>query len=94
MVTKLAPRRFASLAMGAWFFSMFISDLAAGFVAGAVEKVERGVDRQFFETSAGTKTALLETGGRNYPERKYLRAFDAILGVLNVLSFAPGAFPR
>jgi POT family proton-dependent oligopeptide transporter len=42
MVTKLAPRRFASLAMGAWFFSMFISDLAAGFVAGAVEKVERG----------------------------------------------------
>jgi len=42
MVTKLAPRRFASLAMGAWFFSFFISDLAAGFVAGAVEKVERG----------------------------------------------------
>jgi POT family proton-dependent oligopeptide transporter len=42
MVTKLAPRRFASLAMGAWFFSFSISDLAAGFVAGAVEKVERG----------------------------------------------------
>jgi POT family proton-dependent oligopeptide transporter len=42
MVTKLAPKRLASLAMGAWFFSMFISDLAAGFVAGAVEKVEKG----------------------------------------------------
>jgi POT family proton-dependent oligopeptide transporter len=42
MVTKLAPARFASLAMGAWFFSMFISDLLAGFIAGAVEKVEKG----------------------------------------------------
>jgi POT family proton-dependent oligopeptide transporter len=42
MVTKLAPARFASLAMGAWFFSFFISDLSAGFVAGAVEKVEKG----------------------------------------------------
>jgi POT family proton-dependent oligopeptide transporter len=42
MVTKLAPARFASLAMGAWFFSMFISDLMAGFIAGTVEKVEKG----------------------------------------------------
>jgi proton-dependent oligopeptide transporter, POT family len=42
MVTKLAPKRFASLAMGAWFFSMFISDLAAGLIAATVEKVERG----------------------------------------------------
>jgi len=42
MVTKLAPARFASLAMGAWFFSMFVSDLLAGFIAGAVEKVEKG----------------------------------------------------
>jgi POT family proton-dependent oligopeptide transporter len=42
MVTKLAPARFASLAMGAWFFSFFISDLLAGFIAGAVEKVEQG----------------------------------------------------
>ncbi len=42
MVTKLAPARFASLAMGAWFFSMFISDLLAGFIAGAVEEVEKG----------------------------------------------------
>jgi len=42
MVTKLAPARFASLAMGAWFFSMFISDLLAGFIAGTVEKVEKG----------------------------------------------------
>ena len=42
MVTKLAPARFASLAMGAWFFSMFISDLLAGLLAGTVEKVEKG----------------------------------------------------
>jgi len=42
MVTKLAPKRFASLAMGAWFFSMFIADLSAGLVAGTVEKVEKG----------------------------------------------------
>jgi POT family proton-dependent oligopeptide transporter len=42
MVTKLAPVRFASLAMGAWFFSMFISDLLAGLLAGTVEKVEKG----------------------------------------------------
>jgi POT family proton-dependent oligopeptide transporter len=42
MVTKLAPARYGSLAMGAWFFSMFISDLSAGLVAGTVEKVERG----------------------------------------------------
>jgi POT family proton-dependent oligopeptide transporter len=42
MVTKLAPKRFASLAMGFWFFSMFISDLSAGLVAATVEKVERG----------------------------------------------------
>ena len=42
MVTKLAPARFESLAMGAWFFSMFIADLLAGFIAGAVEKVEKG----------------------------------------------------
>jgi len=42
MVTKLAPRRFASLAMGAWFFAMFIADLSAGLLAGTVEKVEKG----------------------------------------------------
>jgi POT family proton-dependent oligopeptide transporter len=42
MVTKLAPARFASLAMGAWFFAMFIADLSAGLLAGTVEKVEKG----------------------------------------------------
>jgi proton-dependent oligopeptide transporter, POT family len=42
MVTKLAPARLASLMMGAWFFSMFISDLMAGLLAGTVEKIERG----------------------------------------------------
>jgi len=42
MVTKLAPKRFASLAMGAWFLAMFIADLSAGLLAGTVEKVEQG----------------------------------------------------
>ena len=42
MVTKLAPARLASVMMGAWFFSMFISDLLAGLLAGTIEKVERG----------------------------------------------------
>jgi POT family proton-dependent oligopeptide transporter len=42
MVTKLAPARLASVMMGAWFFSMFISDLLAGLLAGTVEKVARG----------------------------------------------------
>lgn len=42
MVTKLAPARFASVMMGGWFFSMFISDLLAGLLAGTIEKVERG----------------------------------------------------
>jgi POT family proton-dependent oligopeptide transporter len=42
MVTKLAPARFASLAMGAWFFSFSISDWLAGRLAGMGEKIERG----------------------------------------------------
>jgi POT family proton-dependent oligopeptide transporter len=42
MVTKLAPRKFASLMMGAWFLSFFVSDLVAGMVAGTVEKIEKG----------------------------------------------------
>jgi POT family proton-dependent oligopeptide transporter len=50
MVTKLAPKRFASLAMGAWFFAMFIADLSAGLVAAMVERVERG---HFFRLLGG-----------------------------------------
>jgi POT family proton-dependent oligopeptide transporter len=42
MVTKLAPARFASLMMGLWFVSFFLSDLLAGRLAGMVERVERG----------------------------------------------------
>jgi proton-dependent oligopeptide transporter, POT family len=42
MVTKLAPARFASLMMGVWFLAFFVSDLAAGLLAGTVENVERG----------------------------------------------------
>jgi POT family proton-dependent oligopeptide transporter len=50
MVTKLAPARLASVMMGGWFFSMFISDLLAGLLAGTIEKVERG---QFFHVFGG-----------------------------------------
>jgi POT family proton-dependent oligopeptide transporter len=50
MVTKLAPKRFASLAMGAWFFSWFVADLSAGLVAATVEKVEKG---HFFHLLGG-----------------------------------------
>jgi POT family proton-dependent oligopeptide transporter len=42
MVTKLAPARFGSLMMGAWFVSYFIANLLAGLVAGTIEKFERG----------------------------------------------------
>jgi POT family proton-dependent oligopeptide transporter len=42
MVTKLAPPKLASLLMGFWWFSFFLSDLAAGLVASTVEKVEKG----------------------------------------------------
>jgi POT family proton-dependent oligopeptide transporter len=42
MVTKLAPAKFASMMMGLWFGSFFLSDFLAGHIAGTVEKVERG----------------------------------------------------
>jgi POT family proton-dependent oligopeptide transporter len=42
MVTKLAPARLASFLMGAWWFSFFLSDSLAGFLASLVEKVEKG----------------------------------------------------
>ncbi len=42
MVTKLAPARFASLMMGLWFVSFFLSDLLAGRLAGMVERIEQG----------------------------------------------------
>jgi proton-dependent oligopeptide transporter, POT family len=42
MVTKLAPAKFASLLMGGWFLSSFFANVAGGFVAGTIERVERG----------------------------------------------------
>ena len=42
MVTKLAPVRFASLMMGAWFLATFVANRSAGILAGQVERVERG----------------------------------------------------
>jgi proton-dependent oligopeptide transporter, POT family len=42
MVTKLAPARFASLMMGMWFVSSFISSVLGGRIAGAIERIEQG----------------------------------------------------
>jgi POT family proton-dependent oligopeptide transporter len=50
MVTKLAPVKLASFMMGFWWFSFFLSDLTAGFLASIVEKVEKG---HFFRLLGG-----------------------------------------
>jgi len=36
-MTKLAPRRFAGLTMGAWFTSIALGNLIAGIVGGNVD---------------------------------------------------------
>jgi POT family proton-dependent oligopeptide transporter len=50
MVTKLAPVRWASLLMGTWWVSFFLSDTLAGFLASLVEKIEKG---HFFRVFGG-----------------------------------------
>jgi POT family proton-dependent oligopeptide transporter len=50
MVTRLAPARLASFLMGAWWFSFFLSDTLAGFLASLVEKIEKG---HFFRVFGG-----------------------------------------
>jgi POT family proton-dependent oligopeptide transporter len=42
MVSKLAPAKFVSLMMGAWFFATGISELLAGQLAAFTDKVARG----------------------------------------------------
>jgi POT family proton-dependent oligopeptide transporter len=37
MVTKLAPQRVVSLAMGLWFLSSFVANFIAGFLEGWLE---------------------------------------------------------
>jgi POT family proton-dependent oligopeptide transporter len=37
MVTKLAPVRVVSLAMGLWFFSSFVANTLAGLLEGMLE---------------------------------------------------------
>lgn len=41
-VSQTAPVRFASMLMGAWLTANFFASLASGYVAGMVERVERG----------------------------------------------------
>lgn len=41
-VSKLAPARFASLMMGAWFFATGVSELIAGQLAAFTDKIARG----------------------------------------------------
>lgn len=41
-VTQTAPARLASMIMGIWFTSNFVANLLGGYVAGMVERIERG----------------------------------------------------
>ena len=50
MVTRLAPLKFASLVMGAWFLANFAANVLGGYVAGALEAVARG---EFFRLLGG-----------------------------------------
>jgi POT family proton-dependent oligopeptide transporter len=41
-VTQTAPAKLASMLMGVWFTSNFIANLLGGYIAGMVERIERG----------------------------------------------------
>jgi proton-dependent oligopeptide transporter, POT family len=41
-VTQTAPTRFASMLMGAWLTANFFASLAGGYMAGMVQRIERG----------------------------------------------------
>jgi POT family proton-dependent oligopeptide transporter len=41
-VSQTAPARFASMLMGAWLTANFFASLAGGYLAGMVQRVERG----------------------------------------------------
>jgi POT family proton-dependent oligopeptide transporter len=41
-VSQTAPARFASMLMGAWLTANFFASLAGGYVAGMVQRIERG----------------------------------------------------
>jgi proton-dependent oligopeptide transporter, POT family len=41
-VTQTAPARLASMLMGIWFTANFVANLLGGYVAGMVERIERG----------------------------------------------------
>lgn len=41
-VTQTAPVRLASMLMGIWFTANFVANLLGGYVAGMVERIERG----------------------------------------------------
>jgi POT family proton-dependent oligopeptide transporter len=41
-VSQTAPARFASMVMGAWLTANFFASLAGGYLAGMVQRIERG----------------------------------------------------
>ena len=41
-VSQMAPARFASMIMGAWLTANFFASLAGGYLAGMVQRIERG----------------------------------------------------
>ncbi|MGH8614373.1 MAG: peptide MFS transporter [Gammaproteobacteria bacterium] len=50
LVTKLAPLKLASTLMGVWFLATFAANLLGGYLAGALEAVQRG---EFFHLLGG-----------------------------------------
>lgn len=49
-VSQTAPARFASMLMGAWLTANFFASLAGGYLAGMVQRIERG---EFFTILGG-----------------------------------------
>jgi POT family proton-dependent oligopeptide transporter len=43
-VGQAAPARFAALVMGVWFTANFVANLLAGYLAGTMDRIERGED--------------------------------------------------
>ncbi len=53
-MTKLAPRRFAGLTMGAWFTSLALGNLIAGIVGGDVDPEKLSEMPSLFQRTAGS----------------------------------------
>ncbi|MEK7703884.1 MAG: peptide MFS transporter [Myxococcota bacterium] len=59
MVTKLAPKRFASLMMGIWFASMSVANLVGGLFAGEYDTMSKALFFAIPVVTAGSAAVLL-----------------------------------